>query len=805
MTENAPLSAKELCWRCAPDQLKFETTDDLQDLDDVIGQNRAVASIGFAVDMRQPGYNIYALGPEGIGKHTIVRRFFEQAAPDSPVPDDYCYVSNFQDSRKPRALRLPPGRGAVLQNDMTQFVEDVRVGLRSTFESGEYRTRQQAIQEEFRERRENALAEVETEAKSHDIALLRTPVGFAFGPIRDGKVISPEVFQSLPKEEQERVEATIEELQEKLLKALQQTPGWMKEAQNALRRLNDETAELAVGHLIGALRKKYDDLPDVAVFLNDVHRDVIDNVEAFVSEPEKPHNGQGAAEFENGPSLSRRYRINLLVDNGSADRAPVVYEDDPTYDRMLGRIDHRAEMGTLLTDLHMIRPGALHRANGGYLVLDARKLLTRPWAWEALKRALLGAYIRIEPIAQALGLFSTVTLEPDPIPLDIKVALVGDRLIYYLLSEYDPEFVRLFKVAADFDERFDRTDEHSQLYARLIATLVREEKLRPFDRTGVARVLEFAARETGDSEKLSTGIERLLDLLREANHWAGKDSREVVGGAEVQQAVDAQIGRLDRVRERVQEEILRGTIAIDTEGAVVGQVNGLSVMQLGGFAFGRPSRITARVRLGKGEVLDIEREVELGGPLHSKGVLILSGFLSSRYADERPLSLSASLVFEQSYGGVEGDSASSAELYTLLSAISGVPIKQCFAVTGSVNQHGQVQAIGGVNEKIEGFFDLCAGRGLTGEQGVLIPATNVKHLMVHQRVLAAVEEKRFHIYPVQTIDQGIEILTGMAAGERGANGQYPEGSLNYKVEARLREMAEKRRAFGGAARMDGSE
>jgi lon-related putative ATP-dependent protease len=805
MTENVPLSAKELCWRCAPDQLGFETTDDLQDLDDVIGQSRAVAAIGFAVAMRQPGYNVYALGPEGIGKHTIVRRFFEQAAPGSPVPDDYCYVSNFQDSRKPRALRLPPGRGAVLQNDMAQFVEDVRVGLHSTFESGEYRTRQQAIQEEFRERRENALAEVETEAKSHDIALLRTPVGFAFGPIRDGKVISPEVFQSLPKEEQERVQATIEELQEKLLKALQQTPVWMKEAQNALRRLNDETAELAVGHLIDALRKKYDDLPEVADFLNDVHRDVIDNVEAFVSEPEKPNTGKGAAEFENGPSLFRRYRINLLVDNGTVDRAPVVYEDDPTYDRLLGRIDHRAEMGTLLTDLHMIRPGALHRANGGYLVLDARKLLTRPWAWEALKRALLGAYIRIEPMAQALGLFSTVTLEPDPIPLDIKVALVGDRLIYYLLSEYDPEFTRLFKVAADFDERFDRTDEHNQLYARLIATLVREEKLRPFDRTGVARVLEFAARETGDSEKLSTGIERLLDLLREANHWAGKDNREVVGGAEVQQAVDAQIGRLDRMRERVQEEILRGTIAIDTEGAVVGQVNGLSVMQLGGFAFGRPSRITARVRLGKGEVLDIEREVELGGPLHSKGVLILSGFLSSRYADERPLSLSASLVFEQSYGGVEGDSASSAELYTLLSAIAGVPIKQCFAVTGSVNQHGRVQAIGGVNEKIEGFFDLCAGRGLTGEQGVLIPATNVKHLMVHRRVLAAVEEGRFHIYPVHTIDQGIEILTGMAAGERGADGQYPEGSLNHKVEARLREMAEKRRAFGGAARMDGSE
>ncbi len=805
MTENVPLSAQELCWRCAPDSFDFETTDDLQDLDDIIGQSRAVASIDFAIAMRQPGYNVYALGPDGIGKHTVVRRYFERAAAELPVPDDYCYVSNFQDSRKPRALRLPPGRGIVFQNDMAQFVQDVRVGLRSTFESGEYRTRRQAIEEEFRERRENALAEVEAEAQSRGIALLRTPVGFAFGPTHDGKVISPEEFQKLSKAEQERVQAEIEDLQKKLKEALQQTPVWMKETQNEIRRLNDETAEFAVGHLIETLHKKHADLPKVLDYLGDVRRDVIHNFGAFISEPESPGAGQDSAEFDDGQPLFRRYRINLLAGNGDSDHAPVVYEDDPTHDRLLGRIEHRAEMGTLLTDLHMIRPGALHRANGGYLILDARKLLTRPWAWEALKRTLLAGHIRIQPLAQELGLLSTVTLEPEAIALNVKIAIVGDRMIYYLLSQYDPEFVRLFKVAADFDERFDRNDEHNLLYARLVATLIRKEQLKPFDRAGVARVLEFAARETGDSEKLSTGIESLLDLLREANHWADKNDRKVVGATEVQGAIDAQIGRLDRLRERVQEEILRGTIAIDTEGTVAGQINALSVMQLGSFAFGRPSRITARVRLGKGEVLDIEREVDLGGPLHSKGVLILSGFLSSRYADERPLSLSASLVFEQSYGGIDGDSASSAELYALLSAISGVPIKQCYAVTGSVNQFGQVQAIGGVNEKIEGFFDLCAGRGLTGEQGVLIPATNVKHLMVHKRVLAAVEEGRFHIYPVATVDRGIEILTGIPAGERGADGRYPEGSLNYKVEARLMAMAEKRRAFAVPVREERSE
>ena len=795
-----PLSPQELCWRCTPADFAFATTDELEDLSEVIGQERAVEAIDFAVGMRRPGYNLYALGPDGIGKHTVVRRFLEEAARREQAPSDWCYVSNFAEPRKPRALSLPSGRGAAFQADMAQFVEDVRAGLRSAFESDEFRTRQQVIEEEIQEQREKSVAGVEQEAAARGIALLRTPIGFAFGPLRDGKVVPPEVFQTFPETEQKAIQVAIEELQEKLKTELERVPLWLKGARDQLRRLNSETAEYAVGHLIDALREAYAGLDEVLAHLDEVRKDVIENVEAFVGTPEKPAGGQGAVEFEDGPPLLRRYRANLIVHNGAEGHAPVIYEDDPTYDRLIGRIEHRAEMGTLLTDLHMIRPGALHRANGGYLMLDAHKLLTRPLAWESLKRALLAETIRVEPLAQALGLLSTVTLEPEPIPLEVKVALIGERMIYYLLTQLDPEFGRLFKVAADFDEQFDRGEEHNLLYARLVATLLRKEKLRPLDRAGVGRVLEYAARRAGDSEKLSTQIEDLGDLLREADYWAARDSHETVLAADVQRAVDARTRRLDRVRERMQEQIERGTVMIDTEGAVTGQVNGLSVLQVGGFAFGRPSRITARVRMGRGEVVDIEREVALGGPLHSKGVLILSGYLSSHYASDRPLSLGASLVFEQSYGGVDGDSASSAELYALLSAIAEVPVHQCYAVTGSVNQRGEIQAIGGVNEKIEGFFDLCAARGLTGDQGVLIPASNVKHLMLHDRVIDAVEAGRFQIYPIATIDQGLEILTGMTARARGPDGRFPENSLNHLVEAKLIDLAEKRRAFGAAAR-----
>ncbi len=796
-----PLSPDTLCWKCSGEDLPFETTADLPDLTDIIGQDRAVEALRFAVGMRHNGYNVFALGPEGLGKHTLVRTFFTEASDTyKQRPPDWCYVSNFKEARRPRAISLPPGRGAPFQADMARFVDDVRAALRAAFESEDFRTRQQVIEEEFREKREKPLAEIEKEAGEQGVAILRTPVGFAFGPVKDGKVISKEVFARYPRDEQERVKKAIESFEEKLRAALQQAPKWMKEAREKARQLNRETATLAVVHLVDDIRQSYSDLPEVLNFLDQVQTDVIENAELLIAAAETAPVERPGIDLDDGHRLLRRYRVNLIVHSDDTSTAPVIYEDDPTHERLVGRIDHRAEMGTLLTDLHMIRAGALHRANNGYLIVDARKLLTRPLAYESLKRALMARHIRIQPIEQAFGALSTTTLDPDPIPLDVKVALIGDRRIYYLLSEFDPEFPRLFKVAADFEEDLDRTSESQARYAELIATIARREELKPVDRGGVARAMEYSARRAGDKAKLSTEIEELADVLREANHLAGIDGLAAMGRDAIESAIAARDRRRERVRDRMMEQIQHETIMIATDGATAGQVNGLSVLQLGGYAFGRPSRITARVRLGRGEVVDIEREVELGGPLHSKGVLILSGYLSSHYAVEAPLSLSATIVFEQSYGGVEGDSASSAELYALLSAIADIPIQQSLAVTGSVNQRGEVQAIGGVNEKIEGFFDVCNERGLTGHQGVLIPASNVRHLMLNRRVVTAVEAGKFSVFPIKTIDEGIALLTGMPTGERDDTGRFPPGSLNERVEQHLHELAQRRKAFGATGR-----
>jgi lon-related putative ATP-dependent protease len=606
-------------------------------------------------------------------------------------------------------------------------------------------------------------------------------------------------------------------MQEELQEILRQVPGWQREMRERLNELNREMANLAIGGLIDELREKYSDYPEVVEHLNAVQEDVVQNAENFLPQQGGEQGVQQqlqqmlqGGEVEGRQAivrevLMRRYKVNVVVDNSESEHAPVIYEDNPTYQNLVGRIEHMARMGALTTDFHLIKAGALHRANGGYLLLDARKVLTEPYAFEALKRAMDSGKIRIESLGRQLSLISTVSLEPEPIPLDVKVGLYGNRVIYYLLTQFDPDFADLFKVQADFHEEMDRDEQNQQLYARLIATMVHEAELRPFDRGAVARVIEHSARMVGDSEKLSAKGEKVEDLLREANHWAKENGDSVVTADDVQRAIDAQVYRADRLRERMQEAILRDTILIDTEGEQIGQVNGLSIIPLGGFMFGRPTRITARTRMGKGEVVDIEREVELGGPIHSKGVLILGGFLGARYAEEKPLSLSASLVFEQSYSQVEGDSASSAELYALLSSLAGVPIEQSMAVTGSVDQRGQVQAIGGVNQKIEGFFDICEARGLTGDQGVIIPASNVKHLMLRQDVIDAVKDGNFHIYPVETVDEGVEILTGVPAGERGPEGRYPQGTINEKVEQRLAELADKRSKFGkGAGEEEGS-
>ncbi len=682
MTHVKPLPIEALYRRADPGLLNFETTDQLKDLAEIIGQPRAVEAVQFGIGMERQGYNIFALGSVGVGKHSIVGQFFEQHAAGEPVPADWCYVHNFKEPHKPQALCLPPGKGAELRRDMAQLVEVLRADLSAAFDSEEYRTRRQAIEEELKDRQESAFQQVQQQAEERGLTLLQTPSGLAMAPVRDGQVLSSEDAQKLPQEEQQRMEADVEQLQDALQKALQQLPRWQRETRDKVKALDGEITNAAIGGHIDELRQKYAGQAAVEDYLSAVRQDVTDNVQGFLPQEEQAEPtavmseaGDDAAPFLAELPLSRRYQVNVLVDHSSSQGAPVIYEDNPTYQNLVGRVEHVAQMGALLTDFSLIKPGALHLANGGYLILDARKVLMEPYAWEELKRALQARQIQIGALGQTLSLVSTMSLDPQPIPLDVKVALLGDSTLYYTLFETDPDFDELFKVQADFEEEMDRTPENLGLYASLIGTMIRQAELRPFDRAAVARIIEHSSRLAEDADKLSTRMRVIANLVREADYWAGQAGRDVAGAVDVQRAIDAQVYRSDRLRERMQEDILRGTILIDTAGVQVGQVNGLSVLQLGNFSFGQPSRITARVRMGKGEVIDIEREVELGGPIHSKGVLILSGFLGARYAADRPLSLSASLVFEQSYSGVDGDSASSAELYALLSAIADVPIK----------------------------------------------------------------------------------------------------------------------------------
>ena len=817
-----PLEPTDLYKACDPDQFTFKTTDDLPVLDEVVGQDRAVEALRFAVGMRHEGYNLFALGPGGTGKYSLVRRYLVEAATEKPVPGDWCYVNNFTESHKPFALKLPPGRARPFCEDMKRLIDDLGGAIPAAFEGEDYRHRKEAIEEEFKARHEEAFGGLNKRAQEHDVALIRTPVGLALTAVKDGEVLSSKEFEELSDEEQKSRKETIEEMQSELEEMLGDIPKWTKEQHQRIKDLNRKVTMHAVGHLIDTLKKSWEDQPGVLDHLEAVRQDVVENAADFLAEDQQATDSPFASaerQALSGAASFRRYQVNVLVDHYvrvsgpetaeketdadnlagpscTLDGAPIIYEDHPTQPRLIGRIEHLSQFGSLVTDFNLIKAGALHLANGGYLILDVHKVLMQPMAWETLKRALRSRQIRIETPAEAMGWSSTVTLEPEPIPLDVKVVLIGEPHLYYLLTHYDPDFRELFKVAADFDNRMNRDGEAIQQLGQLIGTLARREHLKPLDRGAIARIIEFGSREAGDAEKLTTHMGTIVDLVREADYWAGEAKSKAIKADHIQIAIDTKTRRSDRMRERILEEIDRGTIVIETKGEAMGQVNGLAVIQLDGFSFGRPSRISCRARLGKGEVVDIEREVMLGGPLHSKGVMILSAFLSSRFAREKPLSLSASLVFEQSYGGVDGDSASSAELYALMSALSGYPIRQALAVTGSVDQNGRVQAIGGVNEKIEGFFDVCQARGLSGDQGVLIPATNVKHLMLRSDVVAAAAAGQFHIYPVETIDQGIEVLTGLEAGAADAKGGYPLGSVNRAVAKRLDDFAKKARAAG---------
>lgn len=792
MTIPIPLQPQQLYHPCDSEQFGFNTTADLEDLTEIIGQMRAMDAVHFGIGIRQEGYNLYVLGPPGLGKRSMVRQFLESKASTEKQPDDWCYINNFNQPHKPLALKLPCGRGTELQHKLEQRVEYLRTAIPALFESDEYRNKHEAILDEFRKRQEQVIKQLGEDAEKQDIILLRTQEGFAFAPSKNHEVIPPQEFEKLSDEEKIRVENAILELQKRLEGILQHVPQWQKERSERVNKLNRETSLSVVEHVLDELRTSYADFPEVLNYVNNVQQDMVDNVDDFRKQKETiTLSGMTIVTHE----TFHRYQVNVLVSNGKKSGAPIVSEDNPNYSNLVGRVEHIAQLGALVTDFTLIKPGALHRANGGYLLLDIRKVLMQPFAWEGLKRALQSHEIHIESLGQIYSLVSTVSLEPEPIPLNAKIVLFGDRLFYYLLHAYDPDFVELFKVAADFEEQIERNNDTHLLYARLISTLSRKEALLPFDKSAVARVIEQSARLIGDAEKLSTHMRDVADLLRESDYWARESGQSTVTAANVQKSIDTQIRRQSRLRDRLYESILRNTLVISTEGEVTGQVNGLSVIELGNFAFAQPTRITATTRLGEGRLINIEREVKLSGAIHSKGVLIISSFLAARYAKNQPLALSASLVFEQSYGFVEGDSASLAELCALLSNLANLPIKQSLAITGSVNQFGQAQAIGAVNEKIEGFFDICAARGLNGEQGVLIPESNVKHLMLRHDVVAAAEAGKFRIYAIENVDQALTILTGVAAGEADMNGVYEEGSVNWKVAERLAELTNIRQSF----------
>ena len=793
-----PLIATQLYRPTDLSNLPFSTTAELQPIDGLVGQSRALEAIRFGTQVDKTGFNLFVIGPNGARMQDAVKALLAGEARAKSSPPDWVYVNNFTNPDRPIAIELPAARAPTFQEAMHKLIDDLKAALPAVFQSEDYQTRRGAIDESFQKKQGEAFSALRDKAAEKEIIILRTPVGFALAPAKNGEVVPPDEFNSWPEAKRLEVRATIEALEKDLEHIVHQIPQWEKQRRDDVHQLNRDTAKYSVDQLIEETKAPFSDIPRVLQHIEAVRADLIENVAIFVV---KSEDGEDEPTDARPGNLLDRYEVNVLVTQESpGPGAPVVEELHPTLGNLIGRIEYVSHRGVLVTNFRLIKSGAIHRANGGYLLLDARSVLVEPFSWTALKRTLRRGEIAIEDVARFIGLTSTVSLEPDPIPLKVKVVLFGERLLYFLLAAIDPELSEHFKVLADFEDDITRTSENEAILARLLASIAQRDGLNALERDAVGLVLEHAARLANHSGKLSLIVEQLREVLIEADFCAREGKRSTISRADVEHALASRIRRAARLRDRAQEAIIEKVALIDTTGSRIGQINGLSVIELGGFAFGHPSRITCQVRPGSGKVVDIEREVELGGPIHSKGVLILSGFLAGRYALDTPMSLFASLVFEHSYGGVEGDSASSAELYALLSALSDAPLRQDLAVTGSVNQHGEVQAIGGVNEKIEGFFDICQARGLTGSQGVLIPQANVQHLMLRKDVIAACEAGRFAVYPVATINEGLALLTGLAAGERGSDGSYPVGSINRRVEEHLRAFASVRRNFMAESR-----
>jgi lon-related putative ATP-dependent protease len=786
------LPAEKIRQTCDASFMKCDTTEGLSPLREIIGQERAVRALKFGIGIREHGFNIYVAGWPGTGRTTAVKNFVEEIARVEPVPPDWCYVNNFSNQYAPKAIQLPSGKGKAFEDDVKNLIDNIQTALPKAFESEDYTRRREETVKGLEKQRKELIDQLNAKAQQENFIIQTTPVGLLLIPVIKGKPVSEEELISLPQKTKAEIQEKREQLESELRNTMRQFFDMERRIHEEIKKLNRDVALYAIGHLVDDVLEKYKDSPEVTTYLRDVQNDILDNLALFVkrNEPQQqvPFPWMKEAPF-------KKYEVNVIVDNSNVKGAPVVMELNPTYQNLIGRTEKEAQFGALITDFTMIRGGALHKANHGYLIVRVEELLRNPFSYDALKRALRDKRVVIEEPEERYGFISIKSLKPQPIPLEAKVILIGDPYLYQMLFRSDMEFNELFKVKAEFDTTMARTEENVQQYASFVCMLCQKENLKHLDGSGLAKIVEHSSRLAADQQKLSTRFAEIADIIREANFYALQEKSERITGDQVKKAVEEKIYRSKLIQEKIQEMITRGILLIDTEAENVGQVNGLSVMGLGDFAFGNPSRVTASLGLGREGVVDIEREAKMGGPIHTKGVLILSGYLNAKYARDKPLSLSARLVFEQSYEGVEGDSASSTELYAILSALSDLPIKQWLAVTGSVNQKGEVQAIGGVNEKIEGFFEVCKAKGFTGKQGVMIPESNVQNLMLKEEVVEAVKQGKFHIYSVKNIDEGIEVLTGVKAGERREDGTFEEGTVNYRVNERLKEMAEKLREF----------
>ncbi len=788
--KNLALPVSELRHSSDPAEFPFETTAELSLRDEVIGQQRAVKAMEFGLSIQNHGYNIFVSGIPGTGKNSITKSIVKRISAGRPVPDDWCLINNFKDTDQPRAVKLPPGKGRDFHRDMEKFIELMMSDIPKVFESKEYEEQKTRISEELEKAKEALFEETNRLALELGFQLSITRTGIVKVPLLKGKPLQPEDIDKLTPDQRKDIEEREKKVDADIRDFLSKARQLDKEAHEKIHELNRRIAHFAMGHQLEDLKDKYAVNLRIPEYLTEVEDDILNNLKEFLGQsPELPFPIEGM----DRASFLERYKVNVLVDNSKTKGAPVVDEANPTYNNLVGRIERKARFGAFYTNFGMIKSGSVLRANGGYLVLNALDVLRNPFAWEGLKRIIKKNEVKIEDIAELYG-FTTGGIKPEPIPVSLKIIMLGSPWLYYLLYYYDEDFRDIFKVKSDFDTQMTDSREEKMRYANFIGNAAKAEGLLPFHREAAASVLDFAVRLAEKKGKLSLRFSDITNLVRESSYWAAQTGSAVVQGEHVDKALEEKIYRSNLIEERVQELFVDGTLMVDVTGSVIAQVNGLSVYDIGDFSFGRPSRITARVYLGKAGVLDIERESKLSGRIHSKGVLILSGYLAGKYAQDKPFSLSASLAFEQSYGEVEGDSASAAELIAIVSGIADMPVKQNLAVTGSINQKGEIQPIGGVNEKIEGFFAVCKSKGLTGDQGVVIPQLNVKNLMLKKEVVEAVKAGKFRVYAVKTVDEALEILMGLPAGERQADGSYPEGTLNFLVDKKLKEMSKKLKA-----------